>query len=63
VPNLHVDPSSAVALATDADGWARLEDAALPVDCSCAPLAAANMGSYLVLLELAEAWEGEIGAL
>ncbi len=76
-PNIHTDPLFSSTLARVADkvdlraaltecdeeGWVRLLDPALPIDLSSASLAEEDRGSYLVVLELAEAHRIEVGAL
>lgn len=77
VPNLHTDPAFAAELSAAAanvdiravqlevreDGLARLVRQEVPVDLSYGALAAANRGSYLILLELREAATMGVGAL
>ncbi|GHV95862.1 hypothetical protein AGMMS50293_21820 [Spirochaetia bacterium] len=77
IPNLHTDPELAAALnryaktveihaaliRCDKDGNAALVKSSVPVDLSCGELAAKNAGSYLVVLEIAEAAEIAAGSL
>jgi sugar fermentation stimulation protein A len=77
IPNLHTDPEFAAALSRhrkavavhaallrcDSTGQTRLVSAALPVDLSHGKLAESNSGNYLILLELAEERNIEVGAL
>jgi sugar fermentation stimulation protein A len=76
IPNLHTDPEFAAALSAcgpvrihacslrcDREGRARLARASVPVDLSHGGLAAADRGSYLVILEIPRTQSIETGAL
>jgi sugar fermentation stimulation protein A len=77
IPNLHTDPELAAGLSrhgrqvsihaallrADSQGNAVLAKASVPVDLSHGKLAEADSGSYLIVLQLAEAQDIEVGSL
>ncbi len=77
IPNLHTDPVFAAALSncsgkvqvhaalleTETNGQAHLADSEIPVDLSHGKLAGENRGNYLILMEIPEQFETDVGAL